>query len=135
MHISHCTYAWLLLCTPLPTVTSADNADLNEAVTKLNLKNEINAYITLLCKDVIHLLELGALMVRDRPSLVEKCLTFYNLLLDFKYPGKWPSIWHCIASLPKFQIIACTLTHAHNEYPDVVMCVLVSLMHAVKFSH
>ena len=45
---------------PFPTVKSADNTDLNEAVTKLNLKNEINAYITRLCRNVIHLLKLGA---------------------------------------------------------------------------
>ena len=101
----------------------------------MNLKDEINAYITRLCKDVIHLLELGTKLVADRTTLVEKCLTFYNLLLDFKFAGKWPSIWHCIARLPKFQIIACTLTQAHNEYPDVVMSVLVSLMNAVKFLH
>jgi len=111
-------HAWLLLCTPLPTVESADNAELNGAVTKLNLRNEMNAYITLLCKNVIHLLELGASsMVTDRTSLVEKCLTFFHMLLDFQYAGKWPSIWHCIARLPKFQIIACTLTQAHNKYP------------------
>ena len=72
---------------PFPTVKSADNTDLNEAVTKLNLRNEINAYITRLCKDVVHLLELGDGMVADRTSLVEKCLIFYNLLLDFKYAG------------------------------------------------
>ena len=47
----------------------------------------MNAYITRLCKDVIHLLELGANMVTDRTSLVEKCLNFYNRLLDFKYAG------------------------------------------------
>ena len=74
-------------------------------------------------------------MVTDRTRLVEKCCIFYNLLLDFKFAGKWPSIWHCIARLPKFQIIACTFTQAHSEYPDVVMSVLVSLMHAVKFLH
>ena len=95
----------------------------------------MNAYITRLCKNVIHLLELGHIMVTDRTSLVEKCCIFYNLLLDFKFAGKWPSIWHCIARLPKFQIIACTLTQAHSEYPDVVMSVLVTLMHAVNFLH
>ena len=63
----------------------------------------MNAYITRLCKNVIHLLELGAKMVTDRTSLVEKCLIFYNLL-DFKYAGKWPSIWHCIARLPKLAL-------------------------------
>ena len=94
----------------------------------------MNIYITRLCKNVVHLLELCAIMVTDRTTLVKKCCIFYNLLLDFKYAGKWPSIWHCIARLPKFQIIACTLTQAHNEYPDVVMSVL-ALMHAVKFLH
>ena len=38
-------------------------------------------------------------------------------------------------AVPKFQIIACTLTQAHSEYPDVVMSVLASLMHAVNFLH
>ena len=60
---------------------------MNEAVTKLNLKNEINAYITRLCKDVIHLLEVGALVVADRTSFVEKCLIFYSLLLNIKFAG------------------------------------------------
>ena len=60
---------------------------MNEAVTKLNLEKEMNAYISQLCKDVIYLLELGANMVTDRTSLVEKCLIFYNKLLDFKYAG------------------------------------------------
>ena len=79
----------------------------------------MNAYITQLCKDVIHLLELGAHMVTDRTSLVEKCLTFYNLLLDFKYAGKCMVIHLVMYSkaVPKFQIIACTLTQEHNEYP------------------
>ena len=102
VHFSHCTHAWLLLCTPLPTVTSADNADLNEAVTKLNLRNEMNAYVTLLCKDIIHLLQGAArepkqkeitptgegVSLPDRTTLVEKCLIFYNRLLDFKYRGR-----------------------------------------------
>ena len=47
----------------------------------------MNAYITRLCKSVIHLLELGAHMVRDRTTLVEKCLTFYNILLNIKFAG------------------------------------------------
>ena len=66
---------------------STDNAGLNEAVTKLNLKNEINAYITRLCKNVIHLLELGTKLVADRTSLVEKCCIFYNILLNIKFAG------------------------------------------------
>ena len=78
---------------PFPTVKSGDNTDLNEAVTKLNLMNEINAYITRLCWNVIHLLELGASsMVTDRKSLVEKCLIFYKLLLNIKFAG------NCIVS-------------------------------------
>ena len=72
---------------------SADNAELNDAVTKLNLEKEINAYIARLCKDVIHLLESGDILVRDRTTFVEKCLIFYNRLLDFKYAGKWTFIW------------------------------------------
>ena len=47
----------------------------------------MNAYITRLCRNVIHLLELGAKMVADRTSLVEKCLIFYNLLLNIKFAG------------------------------------------------
>ena len=78
----------MTIITPLPTVKSVDNADLNEAVTKLNLKNEINAYITRLCKNVIHLLELGTI-VTERTSLIEKCLIFYNLLLDIKFAGNY----------------------------------------------
>ena len=74
---------------PLPTVESADNAELNEAVTKLNLRNEMNAYITQLCKNVINLLELCDIMVADRKPLVEKCLIFYYRLLGFKYAGEW----------------------------------------------
>ena len=61
---------------------------MDEAVTKLNLKNEINAYITQLCKNVINLLESGNILVADRTALVEKCLVFYNRLLDFKHAGK-----------------------------------------------
>ena len=48
------------------SVESAYSADLNEAVNKLNLRNEMNAYITRLCKNVIHLLELGAIMHGER---------------------------------------------------------------------
>ena len=77
----------VLISTLLSTVESADNGDLNEAVAKLNLENEINAYIARLCKNVIHLLELGDIIVTDRPSLVEKCCIFYNLLLNIKFAG------------------------------------------------
>ena len=66
---------------------SADNAELNEAVTKLNLRNEMNGYITQLCKNVINLLELGAAMATDRTILVEKCCIFYNMLLNIKFAG------------------------------------------------
>ena len=90
---------------PFPTVKSADNADLNGAVTKLNLRNEINAYISRLCKNVIHLLKLGASsMVADRTSLVEKCLIFYNLLLHIKFVGNCMVThltMHCITLLFK----------------------------------
>ena len=88
----------------LPTVESADNAELDKAVNKLNLEDEMNAYITQLCKDIIHLLKSGDILVADRTTLVEKCLIFYNRLLDFKHAGKLSSIWHCIVRLPKFQI-------------------------------
>ena len=71
----------------LPTVESADNADLNEAVTKLNLRNKINAYITRHCYDVLHLFQVGGLMGTDRTTLVEKCCVFYNLLLNIKFAG------------------------------------------------
>ena len=59
----------------------------------MNLENEINAYIAQLCKNIINLLESGDILVTDRKTLVEKCLIFYNRLLDFKYAGKWSSIW------------------------------------------
>ena len=90
---------------PFSTVESADNADLNEAVTKLNLRNEMNAYITRLCKNVIHLLELGAIMVRDRTSLVEKCLTFYNMLLNLKFAG------NCMVTHLAMHFITITLDY------------------------
>ena len=65
---------------------------MNEAVSKLNLENEINAYITKLCKDVINLLELGIILTIDRTSLVEKCCIFYNLLLNIKFAGNFMGI-------------------------------------------
>ena len=77
----------VLISTLLSTVESADNAGVNETVTKLNLEKEMNVYITRLCKDVIHLLELGAKMVTDRTRLVKKCCIFYNLLLNIKFAG------------------------------------------------
>ena len=77
----------MTICTPLPTVESADNAELNGVITKLNLRNEINAYITQLCKDVIHLLEVRAFVVTDGTTLVEKCCIFYNMLLNIKFAG------------------------------------------------
>ena len=102
---------------PFPTVESADNTDLNEAVTKLNLKNVINAYITRLCRNVIHLLKLGASsMVTDRTSLVEKCLIFYNLLLNIKFAGNYVVIhlaMHCIISLFKDNRVATGILYIH----------------------
>ena len=47
----------------------------------------MNAYITQLCKDVIHQLELGTKLVGDRTDLVEKCCIFYNMLLNIKFAG------------------------------------------------
>lgn len=76
--------------TPLPTVASADSADLNEAVTKLCLKEDIGIYITRLCKDLLHLLEFDAIkkpMETGRKTVVEKCCIFYSRLLDIKYEG------------------------------------------------
>ena len=61
---------------------------MNGAVIKLNLRDEINAYITRLCKDVIHLLEVHAFVVTDGTTLVEKCCVFYNLLLNIKFAGR-----------------------------------------------
>ena len=61
----------------------------------------MNAYITQLCKNVIHLLELGDIMVTDRTSLVEKCLNFYNRLLDFKYAGNCMGIHMAMDSIMK----------------------------------
>ena len=60
---------------------------MNEAVTKLNLRNEMNAYITRLCRNVTHLLELGAKLAADRTNLVEKCCIFYNMLLNIEFAG------------------------------------------------
>ena len=74
---------------------------MNEAVTKLNLENQINAYIIQLCNDVINLLKMGDIMVTDRTCLVEWCCTFYNLLL-IKFAGNRMVIQlaiHCITKL------------------------------------
>ena len=79
-------------CTPLPTVEITDNADLNEAVAKLNLENEINDYITKLCNDVINFLGFGIMVTTYRTSLVEKCCIFYNRLLNIKFAGNFMGI-------------------------------------------
>ena len=92
-----CTYI-VISTSPLPTVESAD---VNEAVTTLNLENHINVYIIQLCNDVINLLKMGDIMVTDRKSLVEWCCTFYNLLL-IKFAGTCMVIQlaiHCITKL------------------------------------
>ena len=92
-----CTYI-VISTLPLPTV---ECADVNEAVTTLNLENQINAYIIQLCNDVINLLKMGDIMVTDRTHLVEKCCIFYNLLL-FKFAGNCMVIQlaiHCITKL------------------------------------
>ena len=94
MH-THLILAWCdqwWWCTPLPTVEITDNADLNEVVTKLNLENEINDYITKLCKDVINFLRFGIMVMTDRTSLVEKCCIFYNRLLNIKFAGNFMGI-------------------------------------------
>ena len=74
----------------LSTVASADNSDLNEAVTGLCLKEDISSYITRLCKDLLYLLEFDAVkepMGTGRTTVIEKCCIFYSRLLDIKYEG------------------------------------------------
>ena len=70
---------------------------MNEAVTNLNLENEINAYITKLRMNVIYLLELCAKLVTDRrTSLVEKCCIFYDMLLNIKFAGNCMAIHNAL---------------------------------------
>ena len=89
----------------------------------MNLRNEINTYITRLCKNVINLLELGAKMVTDRKSLVEKCLVFYNLLLNIEFAGNCIVTHlaiHCITLLFKvmFGVIRWQLAVIRNLTQD-----------------
>ena len=81
----------MIYTSDLPTVQSADSTDLNEAVTKSCLRNEIAGYVEKLCTDLLHLLKLCALKI-DRTSLVEKCCTLYYTLINIKFEGNWPSI-------------------------------------------
>ena len=90
----------------------------------MNLRSEINAYITRLCRNVIHLLELGASsMVTDRRSLVEKCLIFYKLLLNIKFAGNCivsHLAMHCITLLFKdtFDVVRWQLAITGNLTQD-----------------
>ena len=78
----------------------------------------MNTYITRLCKNVIYLLELGDIMVTDRTSLVEKCLNFYNRLLDFKYAGNCMGIHMAMHSITRLfnQTIAYFCMYLMHEY-------------------
>lgn len=82
--------------TPLPTV------DLNTESHDEGCDQEISDGIEQLCISLLNLLEGAArepkqkeitptgegVSLPDRTTLVEKCLIFYNRLLDFKYRGR-----------------------------------------------
>lgn len=91
--------------TPLSTVEAASDADLDKVVTKLYDECccwKVEDDIKQLCVSLLNLLEGAArepklkeitpteegVSLPDRTTLVEKCLIFYNRLLDFKYKGK-----------------------------------------------
>ena len=86
------------------TVDAANDADLNEAITTSydeRCGQRIEDDIKQLCKDLLKLLEGAARehkqkeitptaegeSLQDKTTLVEKCLIFYDRLLDFKYAG------------------------------------------------
>lgn len=91
--------------TPLSTVKTASDADLDKVVTKLYDECcgwRVEDDIKQLCISLLNLLEGAArepkqkeiiptgegVSLPDRTTLVEKCFIFYNRLLDFKYRGR-----------------------------------------------
>ena len=81
-------YSWTLHLSTVKKIKEdkkINDADLNDAVTKSCLRSEIDGYIIKLCKDLIHLLGLCAII--ERTSLVEKCCILYDIILNIKFTG------------------------------------------------